>query len=231
MKAKPTYQELEKEIEVLQQKLALKEGEKKFKELFEKSGDAILILENELFTDCNQATVTMLKYDSKEQFLNVHPSKLSPEIQADGRKSIEKADEMMKIALKNGTHRFEWNHIKSNGEIFPAEVLLTLISNEPEKRIIHTVWNDITIRKKAEIALRESEEKFKAIVETASDWIWEIDKTGKYTYSSPKALSILGYSEKEIMGKTPFDFMPDWKKKECRRYLTKLSNKINQLIK
>ena len=217
MKAKPTYQELEKKIEVLQQKLEKKESETKFKELFEKSGDAILILENELFKDCNQATVSMLKYDSKEQFLNVHPSKLSPEIQADGRKSIEKADEMMKIALKNGTHRFEWNHIKSNGEIFPAEVLLTLISNKPEKRIIHTVWHDITIRKEAEIALRESEGKFKAIVETASDWIWEIDKMGEYTYSSPKVLSILGYSEKEIMGKTPFDLMPDGEKERVSK--------------
>ncbi|RLD68630.1 MAG: hypothetical protein DRI95_02430 [Bacteroidetes bacterium] len=217
MKTKPTYQELEKKIKVLQQKLALKEGEKKFKELFEKSGDAILILENEKFIDCNIATVAMLKYDSKEQFLDVHPSKLSPEIQADGRNSIEKADEMMNIALKNGTHRFEWDHVKSNGEIFPVEVLLTVISSEPEKRIIHTVWHDITVRKKAEQELKESEEKFKAIVETASDWIWEIDKTGKYTYSSPKVLSILGYSEKEIIGKTPFDFMPAGEKERVSK--------------
>ncbi|MEN8119937.1 MAG: PAS domain S-box protein [Bacteroidota bacterium] len=70
----------------------------------------------------------------------------------------------------------------------------------------------ITKRKETERALKESEEKFRGIVETASDWIWEIDKEGKYTYSSPKVLSILGYTEKEIIGKNPFDFMPEKEK-------------------
>jgi PAS domain S-box-containing protein len=42
----------------------------------------------------------------------------------------------------------------------------------------------------------------------ASDWIWEVDKNGFYTYSSPKLFDILGYTTEEIIGKMPFDFMP-----------------------
>ena len=60
----------------------------------------------------------------------------------------------------------------------------------------------------AEETLRESEERFRSLVETTSDWIWETDACGVYTYSSPKAKEILGYEPHEIIGKTPFDFMP-----------------------
>jgi PAS domain S-box-containing protein len=60
----------------------------------------------------------------------------------------------------------------------------------------------------AEETLREREERFRSLVETTSDWIWEIDTGGVYTYSSPKAKEILGYESHEIIGKAPFDFMP-----------------------
>jgi len=71
---------------------------------------------------------------------------------------------------------------------------------------------DIIRRKSVEQDLKESEERYRIIVETASDWIWEINAEGKYTYSSPRVESILGYSEKEIIGKTPFDLMPEGEK-------------------
>jgi len=126
------------------------ESESKFRNLYEKSSDAILIIENGKFIDCNEATLHMLKYKTKEDFLNVHPSVLSPKKQPDGIDSISKADKMMELAIKNGSHRFEWNHTRSNGEIFPAEVTLTYISGNNNNKIIHTVWRDITARKNAE---------------------------------------------------------------------------------
>ena len=138
------------EKEIKKAKKIIEVSEKKFRELYEKSGDAILIIENGIFVECNQATVTMLNYNSKEDFLNSHPSKLSPKLQPDGLKSLEKAEEMMSLSLKKGTHRFEWIHTKKNGEPFPVEVLLTAISNDPSKKILHCVWRDITYRKKAE---------------------------------------------------------------------------------
>ncbi len=58
-------------------------------------------------------------------------------------------------------------------------------------------------------AIKESKEMFQTLVETTSDWIWEMDKNGKYTYSSPRIIELLGYSPEAIIGKTPFDFMPE----------------------
>ncbi|MFX1292228.1 MAG: PAS domain-containing protein, partial [Promethearchaeota archaeon] len=67
---------------------------------------------------------------------------------------------------------------------------------------------DITARKIAERKLRESEERFRTLVETTSDWIWEVDANSVFTYISPKIRDILGYDPEEMIGKTPFDLMP-----------------------
>ncbi|HTP60090.1 MAG TPA: PAS domain S-box protein, partial [Spirochaetia bacterium] len=58
-------------------------------------------------------------------------------------------------------------------------------------------------------ALRDSEERFRSLVETTSDWVWQIDQNGRYTYASPKSRDLLGYEPEEILGKTPFDLMPE----------------------
>ena len=58
--------------------------------------------------------------------------------------------------------------------------------------------------------LRVSEEKFRTLVETTSDFIWEVDESGTYSYVSPQVRELLGYEPEELIGKTPFDFMqPD----------------------
>ncbi|VAX20254.1 Chemotaxis protein methyltransferase CheR [hydrothermal vent metagenome] len=139
--------------------LFLRESEKKYRELFEKSDDAILIIENDRFVDCNDSTVTMLKYNSKEELLFTHPSELSPNFQPDGKSSFDKAEEIMKLAIKKGSHRFEWYHKKADGEIFPVEVLLTAVSVDEKKKILHTVWRDITEKVKARNELIEAREK------------------------------------------------------------------------
>jgi PAS domain S-box-containing protein len=87
--------------------------------LFESSLDAMLLIEDEAFIDCNQATMDMLGYDSKEEVLSGHPSSLSPVVQSDGRSSFEKANEMIAIAFRENGHRFEWLHKRKTMRCFP----------------------------------------------------------------------------------------------------------------
>ena len=96
---------------------------------------------------------------------------------------------------KDGTYRF----LESNA---------TAIFNERgELTGFRGADRDITESVHAEDALRESEEKFRALVETTSDFIWEVDAAGVYTYVSPQVYQILGYEPDEMVGRTPFDFM------------------------
>ena len=169
--------------EILAEKL-LQKSEKKFKDLFKKSSDALLIIKNSIFTDCNDATCKMLGYSSKNEFLNVHPSKLSPIVQPDGKNSFEKAEEMMSITFEKGSYRFEWIHTKKNGEDFPVEVLLTLISKEPDNKTIYCVWRDITKRKLDELILKESEQNLLAAQEIANLGSFTLDFNTKIIKSS-----------------------------------------------
>jgi PAS domain S-box-containing protein len=137
---------------------ALRESEERFRKFFEESADASLIIEGDRFVDCNEAALKMLRMHSKEELGTVHPSELSPERQPDGRSSVEKANEMIGIAFSQGSHRFEWLHRRADGEIFPAEVLLTRIVHQG-KPILYTVWRDITDRKMAEAEIRKLNEE------------------------------------------------------------------------
>ncbi len=67
---------------------------------------------------------------------------------------------------------------------------------------------EITQREQAEERLKRSEEKFRGLVESTNDWVWEVDENFVYTYASPKVCDIIGYEPEEIIGKTPFDLMP-----------------------
>lgn len=63
-------------------------------------------------------------------------------------------------------------------------------------------------RKRMDEEIKRSEERFRTLVETTSDWVWEVDGNGVYTYASPKVRDILGYEPEDVIGKTPFDLMP-----------------------
>ena len=58
-----------------------------------------------------------------------------------------------------------------------------------------------------ERALISRERRYRALVENASDWLWEVDASGCYTYASPRVEDLLGYEPEEIIGESPFSVM------------------------
>jgi len=207
---KPTYQDLEKKIAALTKKLQEKteqNSDEKYRALFEKSKDAILIIGNDNFIDCNQATVEMLGYKNKTEFLNTHPSELSPPLQPDGSDSYIKAEEMIKMALQKGSHNFEWDHIRVDKTIIPVEVLLTTISNTGGNYVIHTIWRDITERRKTEKALKMNDIFLQTLIRAIPDLVWLKDEGGQYLFCNSKFERFFGASEQDIIGKTDYDFV------------------------
>jgi PAS domain S-box-containing protein len=72
---------------------------------------------------------------------------------------------------------------------------------------IQCVGHDVTQEKIIQNKIEEKKEKYRHLAEITSDWIWEVDKDGYYTYSSPVVYDLLGYYPEEIIGIKPFDLM------------------------
>ena len=198
---------------------ALKESENKYRTLFDKSADAILIILGDKFVDCNQATVKMLGYSTKRELLETHPSELSPEIQPDGRRSFEKANEMMSIAFEQGSHRFEWDHKRQNGKVFPVEVLLTAVPFG-ERTFLHVVWRDITERKQTENVIRASEEKYRILVESSPYCIHQINSQGKIISMNRAGLQMLNTrDENTVLGASYLDSVDEEDKERIKKLM------------
>lgn len=75
-------------------------------------------------------------------------------------------------------------------------------------RQTHCVLHDITTRKRAEALLRESENRFRQIVETASEGVCSLDAEARITYVNSRMAELLGYSIAEMTGRSIFDFIP-----------------------
>lgn len=142
--------------------------------LFEKSPDPVLLLDRDVFIDCNEAALVCLGYSSKHQLIGMRPWDLSPVRQPDGRLSLHKGREIIEAALLKGTYRFEWLHRTFNGEELLMDVFLTLVLIGG-RQILYTVWRDITARRKIEDALRISELRLSEAMDLARMVHWEID--------------------------------------------------------
>ncbi|MDX9743088.1 MAG: response regulator [Arcobacteraceae bacterium] len=147
-----------------------KEQEVILERLFDGASDSILLIKDQKFIRCNDFTVELLGYDSKEDVLNLHPSQLSPEFQPDGQLSSEKANEMMAICLEQGRNKFQWIHTKKDKEPFWCEIALTKIIIDDEI-LIHVIWRDINLQKSLENALREEKEKAETATKVKSDFL------------------------------------------------------------
>ena len=180
---------------------ALRESEAKARAVFESSNDAIVLLNDKGFFDCNPRALQIFDVKSKEEFVKFNPADLSPPTQPDGRPSWDAGLEHIHAAFRNGIDRFEWIHRRKNGEDFPADVLLSAFDYGKE-RVLQATVRDITDRKRAEEALRESEEKYRELVENANSIILKWDKTGKIIFFNEFAQRFFGYTSDEIIGKS-----------------------------
>ena len=96
--------------------------------------------------------------------------------------------------------------IRKDGSIFYADITTARLDVGGEQQMLG-IFRDVSVRRQAEEAVRKSEEKYRNLVESATDFVWEIDADNRYTYYSPSARQYLGYDPAELIGKTPFDLM------------------------
>lgn len=176
-----------------QAEIALRDSELRYRSLFNSAADAIFILKENIFIDCNPTTVEIFGCEDKSDILNRSPWEFSPTYQPDGRPSQKKAAELIQKALDGEAQNFIWKHTKLDGTLFDAEVSLNRISIDG-KNYLQALVRDITERKKAEEALQESEARYSSLVNVSPSAIFIIQDS-KYVFANPAAASILGYDD------------------------------------
>lgn len=185
------------------EKLMLKNNEQ-FNSVFNNS--AIGLYQSTIdgkFIMFNSALINILGYHRKPELLRTIDVEKSCYLNPEHRYKFKR------ILLENGSiYNFETSYRKLNGDIIHVKESARLNKRSDGKIVIEGLLEDITIRKESEIALKDSEQRFKEISHSVADWIWEIDSNDVFTFVSGKVEMLLGYKVDEIIGKTPFDFMP-----------------------
>ncbi len=127
----------------------------------------------------------------------------------------------------------EWTYVRRDGRKITVSLSVTA-QRDAKGELIGFLFiaTDITERKKIEEALRYSDERFKQVAESAGEWIWEVDRFGLYTYSSPVIKNILGFEAQEIVGKKYFyDFVPLDEKEALRKEMRDIFSKREPFTK
>ena len=154
---------------------ALRRSETKFRALYDSTGDAVMLLSEKGFSDCNPAALAMFGCASREEFCSKHPADLSPPMQPDGTDSLTLANRQIAAALEKGSHRFEWIHQRADtGETFPADVLLSAMELDG-RRVLQATVRDITKLKQAEEAVSKALATQSAIFDGTSDFVWSVN--------------------------------------------------------
>jgi PAS domain S-box-containing protein len=177
--------------------VALRESEERNRTLVETSPDAITLLDLNLnIIMANQPALKLYGHESAEEIKGKNGFDYLA-LEERGR-----ATEDMRKMLETGSMGpIEYTLVKKNGTPFPAELKASLVLDAQKKPSgIILVSRDITERKKAEEALRESEEKYRTILENIEDGYYEVDIAGNFAFFNDSFCRIYGYPREELIG-------------------------------
>ena len=167
----------------------LEEQKNIFETLFNQTSDAIALIKDGEFIDCNYAVLNLLEYENKELFLNLKPHEISPTYQPDGELSSKKEKWLIQECLDNNKIRFEWVHKKSNNEEFWVDVSLTKIILNDEN-IVHVVLRDITDKKRLEEEVIKRNEELEESNDELYATIKNLKETQKKLIETEKMASL-----------------------------------------
>ncbi|HMQ50625.1 MAG TPA: PAS domain S-box protein [Anaerolineae bacterium] len=169
-----------------------------YRQLVETASDAIyLISEEGIVIDTNASACSTLEW-SKEELLGKTISDIDPNY------SIEEFQKFWEDIPLDKKHIFETIHKKKDGTLLSVEV-----SGKKSKLgdtiFYHAIARDITARKLVDQELRESEEKYRTLVNGMHDTVWVIDFNGRFIDTNNAATEILGYTREELLSMGPAD--------------------------
>jgi PAS domain S-box-containing protein len=199
---------------------ALKLSEEKFSKAFLNSPFAVTLtcLSDGKIVEANDSAVSLFGY-ARDEIIGKSTLELNIWTKLEERRKF-----IQELTSKGTIYNQELSLRKRDGTISCVLISASLIEIQGEKHFLST-FLDITKRRRAEQALLNAEEKFRCLVESTSDIIWQVDENAVYTYVSPKVKDILGYAPEELVGKTPFDFIDEQDEDKIVKAFLEIANK------
>jgi PAS domain S-box-containing protein len=176
---------------------ALRESEEHYRILVENAPEAILVcdIDRHQFVDCNENAARLYGFP-REELLRHGPADFAPPQQASGRPSKDVAYEAIEQALSGQAPCFEYAIRRSDGREVPCEIHLIALPSKGQ-RLVRASIIDITERKEAERALRESEARYRGLVNNATYGVYWEKLDGALIYANPALVQMLGYDAAE----------------------------------
>ena len=171
---------------------ALAQSEDRFRKLFDRASDGIMIMSSTgSLIAVNESFAQMHGYTTQEmQTLNLKA--------LDTPETSQRLPERMKRLFSKQFVTFEVDHYHKDGHVFPLEVSASLIVSAGET-LIQSFHRDITERKLADEALKQSEERYRTVANFTYDWEYWVLPDGSLPYISPSCEHISGYRAQEFM--------------------------------
>jgi PAS domain S-box-containing protein len=134
--------------------------------------------------------------------------------------SVDSANRQIR---ESGKFKGEIWHVRQDGTVFPTLMNNSLLRDGNGKPIgiIGTV-RDITDRKKAEEALKQSEERYRVLIQSMEALIFSVDRDGLFHKAGGRRLERMGLSPDDVVGKTLFDIFPEAEAKQYRKLFQKV---------
>ncbi|HEX3799615.1 MAG TPA: PAS domain S-box protein [Verrucomicrobiae bacterium] len=201
---------------------ALRRSEVRYRTLFEAAQDAILISNGECIVDCNPCALEMFGC-TRLELIGESPLRFSPARQPDGHESVIKGREKILAALAGEPQHFEWRHCRRDDTPFEAEVSLNRIDLDHQSFMLGIVRN-ITERKRAEAAIRESEAKFSTAFRASPDPMSIVElETSRIVDTNEVFERAFGWRREQVIGVSTVD-LGLWADPEDRNhFLVKLN--------
>lgn len=154
---------------------ALAASEAKFRQLFEESHDAVVLLQNNRIVDCNEAAVQLLGSQAKARIIGQLAWGLAPKNQPDGQLTANRFHYCLHEAIVNGSDRCELIMQRFGGALIWVEAVLTPIGEGGAAPLIHAVWRDITEQKQAVLRRQESDERLQLALAASRSGLWTLE--------------------------------------------------------
>ena len=190
---------------------ALKESEGRFRQLFERSIDALFVHDEEgRIADCNSEACRSLGY-AREELLELSVGDIATDLLSEEEKRKKRGETLWERAVQGEPGEivgFEENELRrKDGTTFPVEVGVGAIEYNGQ-HLIFASARDVTKRKRAEEALKESEERYRAVMQQSVEAIYLFDSDSKRVVeTNPAFEELIGYTATELCEMTIYDFV------------------------